>query len=67
VGCSYWAFMVDNEAIYDICYRNFDTEYPTCFKLNKPTGQFVSSITASLRYDGTLNDDLTEFYTNLVS
>merc|ERR1719477_73605 len=29
-------------------------------------GQIVSSITASLRFDGALNVDLTEFQTNLV-
>lgn len=29
-------------------------------------GQIVSSITASLRFDGSLNVDLTEFQTNLV-
>uniref|UniRef100_A0A8C7BZU0 Tubulin alpha chain n=1 Tax=Neovison vison TaxID=452646 RepID=A0A8C7BZU0_NEOVI len=48
------AFMVDNEAIYDICRRNLDID------------QIVSSITASLRFDGALNVDLTEFQTNLV-
>ncbi|BHF82163.1 hypothetical protein SprV_0802530000 [Sparganum proliferum] len=42
------SFMVDNEAIYDICR------------------QVVSSITASLRFDGALNVDLAEFQTNLV-
>ena len=30
------------------------------------SGQIVSSITASLRFDGALNVDLTEFQTNLV-
>jgi tubulin alpha len=30
-------------------------------------GQIVSSITASLRFDGALNVDLNEFQTNLVS
>uniref|UniRef100_A0A8C2UW17 Tubulin alpha chain-like 3 n=1 Tax=Chinchilla lanigera TaxID=34839 RepID=A0A8C2UW17_CHILA len=44
------AFKVDNEAIYDICHRNLDIE----------------PITTSLRFDGALNVDLTEFQTNLV-
>uniref|UniRef100_A0A8C6D031 Uncharacterized protein n=1 Tax=Moschus moschiferus TaxID=68415 RepID=A0A8C6D031_MOSMO len=60
------AFMVDNEAIYDICRRNLDIECPTYTNLNRLIGQIVSSITASLRFDGALNVDLTEFQTNLV-
>ncbi|KAG5211985.1 hypothetical protein JEQ12_014414 [Ovis aries] len=60
------AFMVDNEAIYDICRRNLDIERPTYTNLNRLMSQIVSSITASLRFDGALNVDLTEFQTNLV-
>ena len=55
--------MVDNEAIYDICRRNLDIDRPT---YNRLIGQIVSSITASLRFDGALKVDLTEFQTNLV-
>ena len=55
------AFMVDNEAIYDICRRNLDIERPSYTNLNRLIGQIVSSITASLRFDGALNVDLTEF------
>ena len=60
------AFMVDNEAIYDICRRNLDIERPSYTNLNRIFSQVVSSITASLRFDGSLNVDLTEFQTNLV-
>ncbi len=60
------AFMVDNEAIYDICRNNLDIERPTYTNLNRLIGQIVSSITASLRFDGPLNVDLAEFQTNLV-
>ena len=60
------SFMVDNEAIYDICRRNLDIERPNYTNLNRLVGQIVSSITASLRFDGALNVDLTEFQTNLV-
>ncbi|CAF2713930.1 unnamed protein product [Rotaria sp. Silwood2] len=60
------AFMVDNEAIYDICRRNLNIERPTYHNLNRLIAQIVSSITASLRFDGALNVDLTEFQTNLV-
>ncbi|KAK0418127.1 hypothetical protein QR680_013386 [Steinernema hermaphroditum] len=60
------SFMVDNEAIYDICRRNLDIERPSYVNLNRLIAQIVSSITASLRFDGALNVDLTEFQTNLV-
>ncbi|XP_033112799.1 tubulin alpha-1D chain-like [Anneissia japonica] len=60
------AFMVDNEAIYDICHRNLDIERPSYTNLNRLIGQIVSSITASLRFEGALNVDLAEFQTNLV-
>lgn len=60
------AFMVDNEAIYDICRRRLNIERPDYINLNRLISQVISSITASLRFDGALNVDLTEFQTNLV-
>ena len=60
-------FMVDNEAIFDLCQRRLDVERPSYSNLNKLIAQVVSSITASLRFDGALNVDLTEFQTNLVT
>ena len=59
-------FIVDNEAIYDICRRNLQIERPSYVNLNRLIGQVVSSITASLRFEGSLNVDLSEFQTNLV-
>uniref|UniRef100_UPI00358EFF5C tubulin alpha chain, testis-specific-like n=1 Tax=Myxine glutinosa TaxID=7769 RepID=UPI00358EFF5C len=59
-------FMVDNEAIFDICRRNLDIERPSYTNLNRLIAQVVSSVTASLRFDSALNVDLTEFQTNLV-
>lgn len=59
-------FLVDNEAIYDICQRNLDIERPSFLNLNRLIAQVVSSITASLRFAGSLNVDLNEFQTNLV-
>jgi tubulin alpha len=66
LGLSDCTFMVDNEAIYDICCRKLDIGRPTYINLNRLISQVVSSITASLRFDGALNVDLTEFQTNLV-
>ncbi|TKR92873.1 hypothetical protein L596_007441 [Steinernema carpocapsae] len=60
------SFMVDNEAIYEICHKNLGINRPTYTNLNRLIAQIVSSITASLRFDGALNVDLTEFQTNLV-
>ena len=60
------AFMIDNEAIYDICRKSLDVERPGYVNLNRLFGQVMSSITASLRFEGSLNVDLNEFQTNLV-
>ena len=60
------AFLVDNQAIYDICRNNLDITRPTYTNLNRLIAQILSSITASLRFDGALNCDLSEFQTNLV-
>jgi tubulin alpha len=59
-------FQVDNEAIYDICKKNLNITSPSLVNLNRLIAQVVSSITASLRFDGSLNVDLNEFQTNLV-
>ncbi|XP_043419293.1 tubulin alpha chain-like 3 isoform X2 [Prionailurus viverrinus] len=59
-------FMVDNEAVYDICHHKLGAERPSYANINRLIGQAVSSITASLRFEGPLNVDLTEFQTNLV-
>merc|ERR1711945_70034 len=58
--------MMDNEALYDICRRNLDIERPTYTNLNRLLAQIMGSLTASLRFDGALNVDVTEFQTNLV-
>merc|ERR1711968_3054 len=59
-------FCLDNEAVYDVCRRNLDIERPTYTNLNRLLAQIISSLTASLRFDGALNVDITEFQTNLV-
>lgn len=59
-------FCLDNEALYDVCRRNLDVECPTYTNLNRLIAQVISSLTASLRFDGTLNVDVNEFQTNLV-
>jgi len=60
------AFMLDNEAIYDICKDKLRLERPTYQNLNRLIAQVISSLTASLRFDGVLNVDINEFQVNLV-
>ena len=48
------AFLVDNQAIYDICRNNLNIARPTYTNLNRLIAQIISSITASLRYVGKL-------------
>jgi len=59
-------FVMDNEATYDICRKDLGVEKPTYVNLNRMIGQVVSSLTASLRFQGSLNVDIKEFQTNLV-
>lgn len=58
--------VLDNEAIYDLCRSNLGIERPSYTNLNRLIAQVISSMTASLRFDGTLNVDINEFQTNLV-
>jgi len=60
------AVMLDNEAIYDISRRLLDIQKPTYTNLNRLIAQVISSLTASLRFEGALNVDVNEFQTNLV-
>lgn len=59
-------FLMDNEAVWDICHRNLDIRRPTYTNINRILAQVISSLTAALRFEGQLNGDLTEFQTNLV-
>jgi len=58
--------ILDNEAIYDICKRGLNLSRPTYANLNRLISQVVSTLTCSLRFEGSLNVDINEFQTNLV-
>jgi len=60
------SIVLDNEAIYAICQKQLDIERPSYSDLNILISKVISSMTASLRFDGELNVDLGEFQTNLV-
>lgn len=57
---------LDNEAIYDICKKALDIEKPSYRNLNRLISQTISSLTTSLRFNGSMNMDISEFQTNLV-
>lgn len=59
-------FLMDNEAVWDICRRNLNIRRPSFTNINRILAQVISSLTAALRFHGSLNGDLTEFQTNLV-
>jgi tubulin alpha len=46
------SFMLDNEAIYDISKRSLNVERPDYHHLNQLIAQVISSLTASLRFEG---------------
>lgn len=60
------SFLVDNEAIYEVCRQRLEIGRPNYKNLNRLIGQIISSVTASLRFGGLLNVDLIEFQTNLI-
>ncbi len=55
------AIVLHNEALYDLCRRSLDIERPTYSNLNRLIAQVILSLIASLRVDGALNVNLTEF------
>jgi len=59
-------FLMDNEAVFNICRKQLDVPLASYRELNQMISQVVSSVTASLRFEGALNVDLNEFQTNLV-
>merc|ERR1740123_1077751 len=52
--------------MYEICQKHLDIKRPSYDTLNRLIAKAVSSMTASLRFEGELNVDLNEFQTNLV-
>ena len=58
--------VLDNEALYDICFRTLKLTQPTFGDLNHLVSAAMSGITCSLRFPGQLNSDLRKLATNLV-
>ena len=64
--CSDQTFILDNEALYDICFRTLKLKTPTYGDLNHLVSASIAGTTSSLRYPGQLNCDLRKLATNLV-
>ena len=50
--------VIDNEALYDICFRTLKLTTPTYGDLNHLVSAVMSGVTCSLRFPGQLNADL---------
>ncbi|KAF9169434.1 Tubulin beta-4 chain [Mortierella sp. AD011] len=59
-------FCIDNEALYDICFRTLKLTAPSYGDLNHLVSVVMSGITTSLRFPGQLNADLRKLAVNLV-
>merc|ERR1719451_192405 len=58
--------LLDNEALYDICFRTLKLTTPTYGDLNHLVSAAMSGITACLRFPGQLNSDLRKLAVNLI-
>jgi tubulin beta len=58
-------FCIDNEALYDICFRTLKLSTPTYGDLNHLVSIVMSGITTSLRFPGQLNSDLRKVAVNM--
>uniref|UniRef100_A0A0N5B884 Tubulin alpha chain n=1 Tax=Strongyloides papillosus TaxID=174720 RepID=A0A0N5B884_STREA len=59
-------FLMENQAIYDICDTNLNVSLPSFTNLNNLIAQLASSITTSMRFGGSLHANLNDLQTNLV-
>ena len=58
--------MIDNEALYDICFRTLKLTTPTFGDLNHLVSAVMSGVTCCLRFPGQLNADLRKLAVNLI-
>ena len=58
--------VIDNEALYDICFRTLNLTTPTYGDLNHLVSAAMSGVTCFLRFPGQLNSDLRKLAVNLV-
>jgi len=58
--------VIDNEALYDICFRTLKLTTPTYGDLNHLVSIAMSGVTCCIRFPGQLNSDLRKMAVNLV-
>jgi tubulin beta len=59
-------FALDNEALYDICFRTLKLANPSYGDLNMLIANAIAGTTCSLRFPGQLNCDLRKLAVNMV-
>lgn len=59
-------YCIDNEALYDICFRTLKLTTPTYGDLNHLVSVTMSGVTTCLRFPGQLNADLRKLAVNMV-
>lgn len=59
-------FCIDNEALYDICFRTLKLVSPPYGELNHLVSATMSGVTTCLRFPGQLNADLRKLAVNMV-
>merc|ERR1719296_533360 len=60
------SLLIDNEALYDICFRTLKLTTPTFGDLNHLVAAAMSATTTCLRFPGQLNCDLRKLAVNLI-
>ncbi|KAJ6308135.1 hypothetical protein OIU76_017831 [Salix suchowensis] len=58
--------VLDNEALYDICFRTLKLSNPSFGDLNHLISTTMSGVTCCLRFPGQLNSDLRKLAVNLI-
>jgi tubulin beta len=58
--------VIDNEALYDICFHTLKLATPTYGDLNHLVSATMSGVTCCLRFPGQLNSDLRKLAVNLI-
>ncbi|XP_032231891.2 tubulin beta chain isoform X2 [Nematostella vectensis] len=59
-------FCIDNEALYDICYKTLKLNTTTYSDLNHIISNTMSGLTTCLRFPGQLNADLRKLAVNMI-
>merc|ERR1712205_226565 len=60
------SFCLDNEALYDICFRTLKLTTPTYGDLNHLVSAGLSGVTCCLRFPGQLNCDIRKLAVNMI-